>query len=133
MAIAFPQLLTAYERRCAERTVKDWRPQAFEAIFGRELAPGESYVKDRDAHEHRHAGDWIVIAALRSAHHPGMTEVIATIGGRRDEDFEKRRFLVASAEYGETGGRFGFVVDPARHASHDGPSGFALRADGRPR
>lgn len=123
VAISFPDLFTGYERRCAETTLKDWEPDAWEVISGRELAPGESHVKDRRAFERDHAGDWIVISALRSDRHPGMTEVIATRGGKRDHYVEERRFLVPVTEYAV--GRFGFVIDEARHAVYDGPSSFA--------
>ncbi|MHC2219600.1 hypothetical protein ACVIGV_005050 [Rhizobium leguminosarum] len=82
----------------------------------------ESHEKDRRAFEREHAGDWIVISALRSDHQPGMTEVIATIGGVRAVHAEERRFFVPSDEYEV--GRFGFVIDTARHAGHDGPSSF---------
>lgn len=124
VAITFPHLFTAFERRCAERSIKDWWPDAWETIFGTTLVPGESHVKDRRAFEAVHADDWIVISALRSAHHPAMTEVIATRGGKREHNAEERRFLVPSAEYEP--GRFGFVIDVDRHRSYDGPSSFAV-------
>ena len=31
------------------RTLRNWRPEAFEKFFGTELAPGESYIKDERA------------------------------------------------------------------------------------
>lgn len=122
VAITFPDLFTGFERRCAEATIRDWQPDAWEAIFGKVLVPGQSHVKDRRAFETEHANDWIVISALRSDHHPGMTEVIATRGGKRDPHIEERRFLVPAAEYEV--GRFGFVIDELRHAAYDGPSSF---------
>lgn len=125
VAITFPHLFTAFERRCAERSIKDWQPDAWETIFGTTLAPGESHMKDRRAFETAHAGDWIVISALRSDHHPGMIEVIATRGGKREQNADERRFLVPSAEYEP--GRFGFVIDVDRHPSYDGPSSFVVR------
>ncbi|MBY5816370.1 hypothetical protein HFN60_12000 [Rhizobium leguminosarum] len=121
IALAYPNLFTGYERKCADRTIRDSWPDAWEAIFGRPLAPGESHEKDRRAFEREHAGDWIVISALRSEQHAGMTEVFATIGGVRATD-EERRYLVPSDEYEV--GRFGFVIDPARHAAYDGSSSF---------
>lgn len=123
VAITFPDRFTDFERRCAEKTLKDWEPEAWEAIFGTCLTPSESHVKDRRAFETKHVNDWIVISALRSDHHPGMTEVIATRGGKRDPHVEERRFLVPSTEYEV--GRFGFVIDETRHAAYDGPSSFA--------
>jgi len=126
VAIAFPNLFTAYERRVAEKTLKDGEPDAWEAITGDMLAAGEPLEKDRQAFEAAHAENWIVISALRSDHHPGMTEVIATRGGKRDHHIGERRFLVPTTEYAI--GRFGFVIDEACHAAYDGPSSFLSRS-----
>lgn len=122
VAITFPDLFTAYERRCAERTLKDWWPDAWEAIFGTILGPGESHERDRRAFEAEHRDDWIVVSAITSSHQPGFVECVATPGGKRDAATPKRRFLVPSAEY--TAGRFGFVIDPGLHPTYDGPSDF---------
>ncbi|KQT63285.1 MULTISPECIES: DUF7007 domain-containing protein [unclassified Aureimonas] len=124
VALTFPDLFTTQERHLADRTVCDRWPDAWERLSGRTLQPGESTVKDRHAFEQAHAGDWIVISAIRSDHAPGMTEVIATIGGRRTSNVPERRFPVPSDEYGGSGGRFGFVIDEERHRVYDGPSGF---------
>ena len=60
VAFTFPNLFTGFERRCAERTVKDSYPDAWEVITGSVLEPGESREKDRRAFELRHAvtGSW---------------------------------------------------------------------------
>lgn len=123
VVLTFPELFTAYERKCANETVRNSWPDAWETIFGRELRPGESWMKDRRDFERQHAGDWIVVSAIQSDHHPGMTEVVATIGGARPNRADERRFLVPSAEYAGRG-PFCFVIDDARHAGYDGPSSF---------
>jgi len=115
VAITFPHLFTSFERRSAERTLKDGWPDAWETITGTVLAPGESYEKDRREFESRHAADWVAISAITSCNHPDMVDVIATLGGKRDANVAQRRFLVPSAEYSV--GRFGFVIDPARHTT----------------
>ena len=51
-----------------------------------------------------------------------MVEVVATLGGKRDRGVEERRFVVPASEYQI--GRFGFVIDPARHSISQGPSSF---------
>ncbi|UOK73931.1 DUF7007 domain-containing protein [Ancylobacter polymorphus] len=122
VAITFPHLFTAFERRCAERTIKDSWPDAWEAIFGTVLQPGESREKDRCAFERDHAADWIVVSAITSDREAGFVEVVATLGGERGPGTEERRFLVPSGEYST--GRFGFVVDPARHRVYGGLSSF---------
>lgn len=122
VALTFPHLFTSFERRSAEQTVKDSWPDAWEAIFETLLEPGQSHEKDRRAFHARHADDWIAISAIRSEQHDGFVEVIATLGGERGPKTEQRRFLVPAAEYEV--GRFGFVVDPARHDAYDGPSSF---------
>jgi hypothetical protein len=117
VAITFPHLFTSYERRCAECTVKDSWPDAWETIFGAILQPGESHEKDRRAFEATHAADWIVISAITSDRKKGFVECVATLGSQRGPGVEERRFLVPSAEYKV--GRFGFVIDPDRHAIDD--------------
>jgi hypothetical protein len=122
VAITFPHLFTAFERRCAERTIKDSWPDAWETIFRTILQPGESYEKDRRAFEQAYARDWIVVSAITSKHAPGFVETVATPGGKRGPGTEERRFLVPSDEYRV--GRFGFVIDEARHQLYGGPSDF---------
>jgi hypothetical protein len=122
VAITFPHLFTAFERRCAERTIKNSWPDAWETIFGTILQPGESREKDRRAFEHAHAGDWIVVSAITSKHESGFVEVVATPGGKRGPGIEERRFLVPAGEYHV--GRFGFVIDETRHQVYGGPSDF---------
>ena len=122
VALTFPNLFTSLERRSADQTVKDTWPDAWEAIKGTILEPGQSFEKDRRAFHNRHAEDWIVVSAIRSDHHPGYVETIATLGGTRGPSVEERRFLVPFADYDP--GRFGFVVDPVQHGVYDGPSSF---------
>lgn len=122
VAITFPHLFTALERGYAEQSVKDSWPDAWEAIFGRILAPGESRTKDRRVFEAEHATDWIVVSAITSEQRKGFVECIATPGGKRGSSTEERRFLVPAGEYDI--GRFGFVIDPDRHAVYAGPSSF---------
>lgn len=122
VAVTFPQLFTGLERRCAERTMKDRFPDAWEAIAGSVLEPGESWKKDERTFFDKHANDWIVVSAIFSDHQPGFTEVIATPGGKRGPGAEEGRFLVPSGEYRV--GRLGFVIDHERHAVYDGPSSF---------
>jgi len=123
VALTFPDLFTTYERKCANETIRHSWPDAWEKIHGRELRPGESRTKDRREFERQHAGERIVVSAILSDHHPGMTEVVATIGGTRSNRADERRFLVPSAEYADRGS-FGFVIDDARHAGYGGPSSF---------
>ena len=127
VAIAWPDLLTGYESRLAEETLRNSWPEAWEAIHGHGLRPGESRERDRQIFEAEHAVDWIVISAVRSDHQPGFTEVIARRGGKRDPQSEERCFLVPAEEYKV--GRFGFVVDEARHAPYTGLSSFACGRD----
>ena len=117
IAATFPDLITSFERRCADETLRNSEPDAYEKVHGVTLAPGESHVKDERRFKRDHAADWIVISAIRSIRQPGLVECVATIGGKRDGKSE-RRFLVPSGEYKV--GRFGFVIDLARHAAYDG-------------
>lgn len=122
VAQTFPDLFTSYERKCADDTIRHSWPETWERIHGRNLAAGESRSRDRRAFEEAHADDWVVISAIYSGQHAGMTEVVATKGGLRGAGAE-RRFLVPSEEYG-TRGHLGFVIDETRHQSYDGPPSF---------
>lgn len=123
VAISFPELFTGYERSLAEKTVRNTWPDAWEAIHRCVLAEGESWAKDRQAFDERHAADYIVMSAIFSDQNPGMTEVVAGVGGDRRSGNDERRFLVPSDEYAGCG-RFGFVINPSRHAQYHGPSSF---------
>lgn len=127
VAFSFPEAFPEKHRETAIRTLKEWHPDAYEAVTGETLAPGESHIKDRRLFHEKHAEDWIVISAISSDQHPGQVECIATIGGKRGEwdkpDPDEHRYLVPEAEYSQRS-KFGFVTDPARHALYDGPSSF---------
>lgn len=121
VAFGFPELFTAYERRIAEKTLRDTFPERWEAIHGRALAPGESFMNDRRLFEVAHAQDWIVVSAIRSDVRPGFVECIATLGG--DRAGSRRCYLVPAGEYRCE--PHGFVIDEARHDIWDGPTAFA--------
>ena len=122
VAQGLPDLFTTRERRQADESIRNFWPEAWESIHGRKLEPGESRERDRQIFERTHAEDWIVISAIRSDHQPGFTEVIATLGGKRGERVEERRFLVPVEEY--KSGPFGYVIDEVRHPIYDGPASF---------
>lgn len=123
VALTFPEIFTTCERRCADETIRNTWPSAWERIHGRQLHPGESWTKDKKVFEQEHIHDWIVTSAIRSSQNAGMVEVVARRSSAGTGQDEERRFLVPSGEY-QTRGRFGFVIDEQRHAVYDGPSDF---------
>lgn len=123
VALTFPDLFTGYEQRCADDTARNTFPNYWEKLRGRRLSSGESWSKDRAEFDRLHVDDWIVISAIISTYHSGMTEVVAAQGGKRDVQRGERRFLIPHDEYGQRD-RFGFVIDLSRHAAYDGPSSF---------
>jgi hypothetical protein len=125
VAHAFPHLFTSYERRLADRTLRDYYPDAYERVMGVTLLEGQSHARDRQEFEKRHRNDWVVIAALNSNHKPSFVECIATPGGKRGGT-DERRFLVPSPDY--VIGRHGFIIDPLKHEPYDGPSSFVTWA-----
>src|SRR3546814_14435250 len=94
----------------AEKTVRNTWPDAWEKIHGRTLTEGESWARDRRAFDQRHAANYIVMSEILYDQRPGMTEVVAKIGGGHIRGGEERRFLVTSDEYAVRG-QFGFVID----------------------
>ncbi|WP_251153605.1 hypothetical protein [Cellulosimicrobium sp. Marseille-Q4280] len=101
--------------------VREWFPDAWTKATGQTVTAEQSRIVAEREFAAAHAGDHITLSASRDADHPGMVRVTATPGGERPTmgrswaDVGAREFLVPEDEY-ETRGRFGFVVDPARHA-----------------
>ncbi len=116
VAAGYPDLFTDRERASADRTLRDWGPDIWEAVHGRPLLRHESLMRDRQCFLAEHAADWIVISAVRSDRFPGQVEPVATLGGKRGPVAE-RCFLVPCGEY--EAGRHGFVVDASRHGALD--------------
>jgi len=102
--------------------VRRWFPDGWEAATGEAVTAEQSHVRAEQEFLAAHASDLVTVAATASAQHPGMVEVSATPGGRRpgfDETWAQageRTFLVPREEYEAGRGKFGFVVDPTRHA-----------------
>jgi hypothetical protein len=120
VAATFPALFTDHERKCADETLRNFEPDAYEAVNGVVLGAGESAAKDARRFRIDHASDWIVISAILSRHRLVYVECVATHGGARRG--KERRFLVPSSEYDP--GRHGFVIDERRHEAYSGPSSF---------
>lgn len=53
----FPDLFTAYERKQADLTLRNWEPDAYEQVHGLVLQPGQSRGKDKERFEVEHAND----------------------------------------------------------------------------
>lgn len=123
VALTFPDLFTRYERKLADRTIRDKWPDEWEAIHGRTLELAAVLACGLARFERRHAGDWIVASAITSSHQGGMVEVVAVLGARQGIHVNERRFLVPTGEY-QARGPFGFVIDEGRHVPYDGPSSF---------
>jgi hypothetical protein len=112
VATAFPEHFTEYELEQADRILRDWLPDAWEAMHGRTLTAQDSFTRDREQFGRDNAANWVVISASRSSTHEGQIEALATIGGARNSA-ERRVFLVPREAYEP--GRHGYVIDPLAH------------------
>lgn len=117
---AFFLALPDADMDAAHKTLKNWHWRAYEAFFKCEIPRGESFLKDEYLFAQDHANDWVVICAFGDWEKTvpnGMIGCIATKGGKRghvNAPVEEKKFLVPDEEY-KARGRFGFVIDPARH------------------
>ena len=123
VAIGFPDLFTDYERRHADRTLRDYYPECWEAVHGRTLEPGKSFANDRRLFREAHAQDWVVVSAITSKERLRFVDCVATLGGDGTAS-SRRRFLVPDTEY--RAGPHGFVIDEQRHRAWDGPIASAV-------
>lgn len=98
----------------ALKTLLNDHPGAYAAFTGRAVLPGQSRAADKAHFLEIHANDWIVRGAWSDGSDwvpAGKTGCCATCATSPGE----RWYLVPRIEYGGSGGRFGFVIDEARH------------------
>jgi len=112
VALGLPDLFTAYEKKVAERTLRAYEPNVWEAFYGRTLLPGESRARDDERFLEANKDKLLVISA--SSHDEKLVKVYATLGGARSADLKQHIFLVDRGEY-ERNRAAAFVVDPERH------------------
>lgn len=121
VAINFPQHFIK-EYKEALHTFRNWYPDAYERYFSVELKPGESHTRDSKLFKQQHAEDYIVEAAFGYSEGSnkvpkGFVGAFACRGGRLDNgrySADQAYFLVPAEEY-DGRGKFGFVVDEAKH------------------
>ena len=115
----FPELFDDKEREAAKEVFAGYFPDEFEKFYAVTLEPGQSYEKDKRQFYADHAQDWIAVAAWGHWHPAvpkGMVGVTAVVGNRENDCGRpcRKYFLVPESEYAVKG-KFGFVVDPAKH------------------
>lgn len=120
VAVAFPQYFETEHVESAKKTLRNWRPEAWEKWSGKTLTLAESHKKREDAFYAEHRDDLLVTTAWGSWHKDvpdGMVGVCAMRGGRRFPTAEPESYwLVAQDEYSNhPAGFIAFVVDPGRH------------------
>lgn len=96
-------------------SVKNWFPDAYEAITGEKVATEDSYVLRERAFKSATATKFVVVCARgdwASDVPTGMVGVTA----RKASTGATAEFLVTAAEYAQRD-RHGFVVDESRHAA----------------
>jgi hypothetical protein len=120
VATIFPAAFTESQRESAKSSLRNWEPEVYERFYGVTVKPGESHVRDQQLFQEAHARDWVAIAAMgdwAEGVPKGYVRVTATLGGQRGRSGsspEEKSFVVPEEEY-EARGKYGFVVDVARH------------------
>jgi len=118
VALAYPDRFTSYDYAVAEKSIRNFSPDVWEANFGLRLAPEDSRQRGQEAFNKASRDRYVVISALADDTDPGLVNVYATIGGRRTQfggpEVPEERFVVPADEYSRRS-PFGFVIDEARH------------------
>lgn len=113
--LAFPEDFKAWRADSethALNTLRNWYPDAFEALFCRTLEPGESMVKDDRAFEAANIDNPVVCSASGDWHPAvpkGFVGVCARVASTKVETY----WLIPADEYAAR--KRSFVVDPTRH------------------
>jgi hypothetical protein len=118
VALTFPQHFQQVEGMLAEadKSARNYFPDAYEKVTGKTLQAGDSYARDRAVFFAEHHEHWVVVSAIR-ADEPGQVNVTATLGGRgreRETWDQPRWFRVSKEEYDQRS-EHGFVIDLERH------------------
>lgn len=123
VALAFPEHYKEHEES-AERTLRNWFPEAWEAYYGRPLQPGESSARDEQVFRETNRDNFIVTSAWGDWAENVPTGMVGVFA-RRESNGAEGCWLVPDLEYEsrrhDGASRFGFVVDPKRHRRMDAP------------
>lgn len=128
VAATFPEYFTDRERRLADRSLRNWVPDEYEAVNGVVLQPGQSNAKDERTFMAVNRDNWVVISASMDESDAERCICWATKGGERTRyeggreiKVEDKVFVVPTREYQQRP-RFGFVIDEARHPIYEPPA-----------
>lgn len=114
VALCFPEAFSEDARTSAEKSAKDWDPDAYTAITGRPVTPAESYSLRERAFIEATKDALVVYSAGGGCFPvpvpPGKVGVYARIGGRNGSGADQL-FLVDADRY-RSRGEFGYVVQP---------------------
>ena len=123
--LAFPQHFDSKNQESAQRLLKDWMPEIWEAWTGEKLTPETSFTRRREEFFQKHQNAQVVTGAFGSWHKlvpKGKIGVVAMTGGRPPNGMltaPETYWLVDENEYVEALKRPAnvgyFVVDPTRH------------------
>lgn len=127
--LAFPQYFDEKTLQAAEKSLKNWNPEAWEAWKGEELSLEESSKKRERKFYENYANDYVVTTAWGSWAKwvpEGMVGVYATIGGtRKNPEYSKGKyFLIPKEDYNTEN----FVVDPSKYEEVSDPDSFTSEA-----
>jgi hypothetical protein len=101
----------------SHKTLRNWCPDEYEAVFGVSLSPAESAERQKQVFQREHGDDWVTIAAYGDWHEKvpeGMVGLCCK-QAKYGRSGPERYFLVPTADYHDERLRtpLGFVCDPS--------------------
>lgn len=113
-AFTFPNAFSESDRKQAEFTVKDYYPDEYTKITGKELSLDESRVlRERKALKDAE-GKWSTVCAY-GEWHPKVPTGMVGVCTKVNRQGPSKYFLVPANEYKPTGNLIGFIVNPEIH------------------
>ena len=111
-ATVFP-LSFASSLDAAEKSLRNWNPDAWEQFYGRTLDRSESFIKDERGFQEDNKNNYVIISALgvETVDKGRVVEYCASLGGKRGEGASLIYGTISPEEY-EKRGRFGYVLSP---------------------
>jgi hypothetical protein len=119
----FPELIAHGLVKCtledAHRSLREWFPDEYEAVFGEPVQPSQSHKRREQIFAREHGNDWIAVAAWGSWHKDipeGMVGVCCQPARlQRQRNAPCRYFIVPSEDYDspELKSPLGFICEPS--------------------
>lgn len=112
VVVTFPERFPDMNVADCWATIRNYYPDAYEAVTGKTLQPGESRARDEQLFRAAHVNDYIAVSAWGDWHEMVPAGFVG-VRAERESDGDEQYFLIPAAEYRATVP--GMLIDLSKH------------------